>query len=105
MQVLANIQSLLYLAIVVVAFVVEIAAFLDSLRYKDEVYRAADKKSKVFWTVLLGIAAVVGFLTLPLGGGMRFPFFLSLLGFVAAAVYFADVRKALRSVDPRFRGR
>lgn len=103
MSALASAQSIIFLVLTVSAFVVEIAAFVDSLRYRDEVYRAADKKSKTFWTVLLGIAAVVGFLAMPPLQAM--PIFISLLGFVAAVVYFTDVRKGLRAVDPRYRGR
>ncbi|GAA4283146.1 hypothetical protein GCM10022261_06770 [Brevibacterium daeguense] len=103
MSALASAQSIVFLILTVAAFAVELVAFVDSLRYRDEVYRAADKKSKTFWTVLLGISAAVGFLAMPPLSLM--PIFISLLGFVAAAVYFTDVRKGLRSVDPRYRGR
>ena len=78
-------------------------AFIDSLRYRNEVYRAADTRTKTFWTVLLGVAVAIGFLAMPPLQAM--PIFISLLGFVAAAVYFTDVRKGLRAVDPRYRGR
>ena len=103
MSALASIQGLVFLLLTVAAFIVELVAFIDSLRYRDEVYRAADKRSKTFWTLILGISAVVGFLAMPPLQAM--PIFISLLGFVAAAVYFADVRKGLRAVDPRFRNR
>lgn len=103
MSALASIQGLVFLVLTVAAFLVELAAFIDSLRYRDEVYRAADKRTKTFWTVLLGVAAAIGFLAMPPLQAM--PIFISLLGFVAAAVYFTDVRKGLRAVDPRYRGR
>lgn len=103
MAYLANAQTFVFFAITIAAFIFQLAALIDSLRYSGEVYRAADKRTKVFWTVLLGIAAAVGFLAMPPMSFM--PMFISLLGFVAAAVYFVDVRKALRMVDPRYRNK
>lgn len=103
MSALASAQTLLYTLLLGGAFVFEVVALIESLRYRDEVYRAADKRTKRFWTLLLGGAVLLGFLALP---PMRLmPMFLALLGFVAAAVFFTDVRPALRSVDPRYRGR
>ena len=101
---LAGFQQLVYLALTLGAFIVELVAFIDSLRFKDEVYRAADKRGKVLWCVILGIAAALGLLSLPPLGRGGFGF-LTILGFIAAAVYMVDVRKALRAVDPRYRNR
>lgn len=100
---LANVQSFVWLALTVAAFALQLFAFIDSLRYSNEVYQAAGKQTKTFWVAILGVAALLGFIQLP-PLGMRI-MLLSLLGFVAAAVYLVDVRKALRSVDPRYRGR
>ena len=102
MSLLGQLQSWIFLILVVVAFGFQVTALIDSLRYRDEVYQAAGKKTKKFWTILLAVATLFGLLALP---PMHItPFFINLLGFVAAAVYFTDVRKALRSVDPRYRG-
>lgn len=98
-----NLQSFIFLLLTVAAFVFQLFAFIDSLRYSQEVYDAAGKRSRVFWSAILGIAAALAFIALP-PMHIRIPF-VTLLGIVAAGVYFADVRKALRAVDPRYRGR
>ncbi|MYM19501.1 DUF2516 family protein [Brevibacterium sp. 5221] len=96
-------QSYLFIAITVGVFLLELVALIDALRYSGEAYRAAGKLTKGGWCGILGGAAVVGFLAMPPLSIM--PMFVSILGFVAAAVYFLDVRKAVRSIDPKFRGR
>lgn len=103
LQAVGNIQSLVFLLLSVAAFVFQLVAFIDSLRYSNEVYSAAGKRSRVFWSTILGIASALAFISLP-PMYIRIPF-VTLLGIVAAGVYFADVRKALREVDPRYRGR
>ncbi|GAA2011984.1 DUF2516 family protein [Brevibacterium samyangense] len=103
MSTLASVQSLVLTVLMIAIFVFSVVAFIDSLRYSGEVYRAADKKSKGLWCGILGAAALVSFVGMPPMNAM--PMFLSLLAVVAAAVYFVDVRKALRSVDPRYRNR
>lgn len=103
MALIGSVQSLVFLVITVAVFVLEVVALLDSLRYSGEAYRAAGKLTKPAWCGILAAAAVIGFLAMP---PMHFmPMFISILGFVAAAVYFLDVRRAVRSVDPKFRGR
>ncbi|GAA2091963.1 MULTISPECIES: DUF2516 family protein [Brevibacterium] len=104
MQMLGSLQGILMLAIVVGIFALSVASLISSLLYTDEMYRAADRKSKKFWSLILVAAAVVAFLALPPLGGGRLGF-LSIAGLVAAAVYWLDVRPRLRQVDPRRRGR
>lgn len=104
LNLLGSFQSWLFLLLSLAAFVIELIAFIDSLRFKDEVYRAADKRGKAMWCVILGIAAALGLLSLPPLGRGGFGF-LTIIGFIAAAVYMLDVRKALRAVDPRYRNR
>lgn len=104
MQLLGSLQHSLMLAIVVAIFALSVSALISSLRYTDEMYRAADKKSKKFWSLILVAAAVVAFLALPPLGGGRLGL-LSIAGLVAAAVYWLDVRPKLRLVDPRRRRR
>jgi uncharacterized membrane protein len=74
-----------------VAFLAELVAFIDSLTHKVEAYPAAGKQTKLFWSILLGFAALVTYFTSVLG-------LLSFVGVVAVIVYFVDVRPALRAV-------
>lgn len=101
---ISSFQHLIVLALTLAAFIVELVAFIDSLRFKDEVYRAAGKQGKALWCIMLGIAAALGLVSLPPLGSGGFGF-LTIAGFIAAAVYMLDVRKALRAVDPRYRNR
>ncbi|WP_406075430.1 DUF2516 family protein [Streptomyces virginiae] len=72
------------LALAVVAFVIALVA-------REDAYRAADKQSKTFWLVILGVTVVVDFLL-----GMLF---LQIAGLVATIVFFVDVRPALKAVS------
>ncbi len=96
-------QNSLLLILGVVAFVVEIYALIDSLRYSNEEYYAAGKRNKAFWTAMTGAAASVGFLTLPppVGRGSGVLSLLGLVAIVIAAVFITDVKPALRTVRGR----
>ncbi|MEU2433445.1 MULTISPECIES: DUF2516 family protein [unclassified Streptomyces] len=85
--------SLLYLAMLVLAVVaLGIAVFA-----REDAYRAADKQTKMFWLILLGVAVAVNLFV---------PFlFLQLAGLVATIVFLVDVRPALRQVSGGGRGR
>ncbi|MCX4526582.1 MULTISPECIES: DUF2516 family protein [unclassified Streptomyces] len=72
------------LALAVVAFVLAAIA-------PEDAYRAADKQTKTFWLVVLGITAVVDFFL-----GMLF---LQIIGLVATIVFLVDVRPALKQVS------
>ncbi|GGR01334.1 MULTISPECIES: DUF2516 family protein [Kitasatospora] len=77
-------------------------AFVDAAIRRDDAYRAADKKTKGFWLVVLGLAlgADLLFGANPLTG------LLTLVGLVAAIVYVVDVRPAIKLLtDGRGRGR
>ncbi|MEV5242903.1 DUF2516 family protein [Streptomyces cinnamoneus] len=78
-----------------------VAAFLDAAVRREDAYRAADKQSKGFWMIILGLAAAVNLLFEILA-------FLPVLGLIATIVYMVDVRPALRHVSgrggPRRRG-
>lgn len=103
MQALGSIQSIIFLLIVVAIFAFTVVGLISSLLYSDEMYRAADKRTKKFWCLILGAAALVGFLAMPPLSAM--PMFLTIIALIAVAVYWVDVRPALRSVDPRRRRR
>ncbi|WGL53071.1 DUF2516 family protein [Nocardioides sp. BP30] len=89
-EVQSNIMLLVRLAVLAVV----IFAFISSLTYSAEAYRAAGKWSKQGWTIVLGIALVLQFV--PIG------IMLIQLGLlIAALVFLADVRPALSSLRRR----
>ncbi|MFJ5655283.1 DUF2516 family protein [Streptomyces microflavus] len=79
--------QLLYLGMLVLAVV----AFVFAATAREDAYRAADKKKKSFWLVILGVAIAVNLL-IPM-------LFLQLAGVVASIVFMVDVRPALKEVS------
>lgn len=96
MHLISSAQSLIVLVLGVVALGLEVFALVDAVRHRPDAYVAAGKRTKQFWTVVTGLAALVGFVFLfsPLN-------LLGILAVVAAAVYLADVRPALQQVSGR----
>jgi hypothetical protein len=91
--------SYFFQLLAIIAFVVEVWALIDALRTTAPAYEAAGKQTKKLWLIILAIANVVG-----LGGAAAFLSILSMLpiiAFVAAAIYLADVRPAVK----QYRGR
>ncbi len=70
--------------IYIVTRIVVLAALIDSVLHPDSAYVANGKQTKMFWILVL----VLGF-------------FLSLVGLIAAIVYFVDVRPAVRGTSGR----
>ncbi|MER5639974.1 DUF2516 family protein [Kitasatospora sp. NPDC002227] len=85
-------NPLWWLAMAVVGF--KLFAFVDALTRRDDAFPAADKKTKTFWLVILGLALGLDLL---LGASVFGP--LTLIGLVAAIVYVVDVRPAVRAVS------
>lgn len=86
-------QGLILTVLGVGAFAVEVFALVDVLRQRDDAFVAAGKRTKRFWSLVVGIATLVGFVTMGNVLGL-----VGIVAFVAAAVYLADVRPALRQV-------
>lgn len=83
------------LVVLVAALAVKAFAFVTALGYSEEAYAATAKLTKVAWCLILGLAVLAQLVsTNPLG-------LLNIVGMVAALVYLADVRPALRSVTGR----
>ncbi|MQY04403.1 DUF2516 family protein [Actinomadura macrotermitis] len=92
--------------LLIIAFAMEAWALVDSLLVPGNAYAAASKQSKKLWTILLTVAAVVGLAVavMPSRGASPIAMLLSILpvaAFIAAAVYLADVRPAVKP----FRGK
>jgi len=86
-------------ALEMAAFVVEAWALVDVLRRPAPAFPAVGKQTKTIWLLILGVAAVIGL------GSIAYQIPLisifPIVGFVAAAIYLADVRPKVRE----FRGR
>ncbi|MFJ5230660.1 DUF2516 family protein [Kitasatospora sp. NPDC088391] len=76
-------------------------ALADAVIRRDDAYRAADKKTKTFWVVVLALALGADLLF----GANPVTGLLTLVGLVAAIVYMVDVRPAIKLLtDGRGRG-
>jgi hypothetical protein len=95
---LGSLQAVVTLLLSLVAFAAEVFALVDALRYRPEVYVAAGKRTKQFWTIILAVAVLLGFVSLGASGRI---FSIGLIAFVGAAIYLADVRPALRQMVGR----
>jgi len=75
-----------------VLFLLALFAFIDAAFRRPDAYRAADKHTKAFWLIILGIAAAVMYL---------FPLlsFLPVAGLIAVVVYLVDVKPAVRAIS------
>ena len=101
---LGSVQTIVFVALAVAALVVEIVALVDALRRRPDAFVAAGKQTKQRWTIMLGIAAAIGFISF--NGVIISPLnLLNIIAFVAAAVYLVDVRPALRQVTGRGGGK
>jgi hypothetical protein len=84
-----------FLALGIVAFVVEAWAFIDAITRPAQAFVATGKRTKPLWLIILGVAAVVGLAGAVYRVGPTS--ILPVAAFVAAAVYLADVRPKVKS--------
>ena len=77
------------------AFAIEVFALVDCLRHRPDAFVAAGKRTKQFWSIILGIALLLGFVSV----GTSRIFSIGLIAVVGAGIYLADVRPALRQVS------
>lgn len=87
MQGFANFMWLLSLALILFSGF----ALIDAAVRREDAFRAADKKTKPFWLIILGLAFVVNLIFNILS-------FLPILGLIATIVYMVDVRPAIRQI-------
>jgi len=99
MDAFGTLQGLLTLALGVLALGVQVFALVDALRQRTDAFTAAGKLTKPLWLTILGVATAIGLIF------VRNPFnIFALIAFVAAAVYLADVRPAVRGITGGGRG-
>ncbi|MFJ6349592.1 MULTISPECIES: DUF2516 family protein [unclassified Streptomyces] len=84
-------DSILWLVVGLVFIGFAVAALVFAAMAREDAYRAAEKQTKKFWLILLGINLVVNLLLQML--------FLQIAGLIAAIVFMVDVRPALRAVS------
>lgn len=76
----------------------KVFAFGDAIMRQKEAFPAADKQTKTFWLIILGLAVVVG-VVFPTGISL-----LNIVGVTVAAVYLVGVRPAIREISGSGRG-
>lgn len=66
--------------------IVVLTALIDALLHPEGAYVASGKQTKWFWVLVLFMGLVI--------------YFVTIVGLIAAIVYFVDVRPALKSSGP-----
>ncbi|MDV5147315.1 DUF2516 family protein [Streptomyces sp. SBC-4] len=87
----AGFDSLLTLVIFLIFTGFAVAALVFAAMAREDAYRAAEKQTKKFWLIILGINLALNLL-LPM-------LFLQIAGVIAAIVFMVDVRPALAQVS------
>jgi uncharacterized protein DUF2516 len=89
-------QNILLLVLALIALGMEGFALLDALRQRSDAFTATGKLTKPIWLGILAVAVMLGLIQLlrlnPLS-------FFEIIAVVAAGVYLADVRPAVRQIS------
>lgn len=95
------VQWLVVLLLSVAAFFGAVWGLIDATRYPAAAFAAAGRLSKQAWIAILGVAALIAFVSLPapVGRGGGILGFLGFAAIAAVAVYFASVRPQLRGTS------
>jgi hypothetical protein len=88
--------TLVFLGLAVIAFLLEAFALIDAIRRPAAAFPAAGKQTKKMWVIILAFACLFGFAAAmrylgPLG-------IFTIAAFIAAVIYLADVRPALKAI-------
>jgi hypothetical protein len=100
--IVGSLQWIVYLLLTLLVFGVQLFALVDAARRPASAFTAEGKLTKPIWLAILGVAALLGFLSLPFGGP-NLGFF-GLIAVVAAIVYLVDVRPRLQPYGNGRRG-
>ncbi|MER5310890.1 DUF2516 family protein [Streptomyces sp. NPDC002773] len=92
----AGFDSLLHLVMFLIFTGFAVAALVFAAMAREDAYRAAEKQTKKFWLIILGINLALNLLVPML--------FLQIAGVIAAIVFMVDVRPALAQVSGGGRG-
>ena len=89
---LFSLQNNLMLVLALILFVCKAVAFVDAATRPAALFVAAGKQTKPFWLLILGLALLVNMVIWnPIG-------ILNVIGVVAAFVYLADARPAMKAL-------
>lgn len=95
-----SLEGWILLALTILESGLILFAAVDAIRHRPASYIAAGKQTKQRWMIFLGVACIIVLLMLATSQlGPLNP--ISLIGVVAAGVYLADVRPALRQIEGR----
>ncbi len=89
----SSLQGYIVIGLGLLALATEVYAFGHALTQRPDAFEAAGKKTKQFWLLVLGLAVLIGFVTVFNVLGI-----FGLLAIVAAGIYLADVKPALEEV-------
>jgi len=89
------IESAVTLVLALALFVLKALAFVDATTRPAQVFPAADRQTKGFWMLILGLFLVEHLIFWNVLG------LLSLIGTIAALVYVLDVRPTVRELTRR----
>lgn len=96
MSVLGSVQFFIYWGLSLAALGLQVFCLVDALRHRADAFPATGNQTKQIWLVILGIAVAVGVVSLPnFLGPINI---LNLAAVVAAGVYLARVRPAVRAI-------
>lgn len=93
------VEGAVYYILGLVALALEVWAFFDCVRHRANAFEAVGKRTKTFWLAVTGASMAIGALSVlgGGGGGLIGPFGLfGLAAVVAASIYLADVRPAVK---------
>ncbi|MDE8669431.1 DUF2516 family protein [Pseudarthrobacter sp. H3Y2-7] len=91
------VERAVFFVLALVALGLEAWALLDCVRHKSAAFEATGKRTKTFWLALTGGATLIGVISLFSSGGLFGTLGLfGLAAVVAASVYLADVRPAVK---------
>jgi hypothetical protein len=93
------VQQWVGLALGAIALGIQVWALVDALLTRSDAFVAADKRTKLFWLAITGVASAIGMYHVFQPFGM-----FNLIAIVAAAVYLTDVRPAVSALRRRGRG-
>jgi hypothetical protein len=85
--------GLIFLVLILLQIALKVYVFIDAVRRPQDAFVAADKQTKNFWLIILGLALLTQFVF----GGSPIGI-LTIIGTVAALVYLVDAIPALRAV-------
>nr|WP_190990223.1 DUF2516 family protein [Pseudarthrobacter sulfonivorans] len=94
---ISYVETAVFFILALVALCLEAWALLDCVRHKSAAFEATGKRTKTFWLALTAGATLIGVISLFSSGGIFGTLGLfGLAAVVAASVYLADVRPAVK---------